>query len=178
VAGQLENLEKVIKVSREKYTKPRSVVEEKIIRWSTNRERESAEEQRAVSQQPPRQIRPDFKETPRREDYRRQDFSKKPKEFERRERPNVSFGNRKFSDRPETSKNKDSQINRLTEIIEKEIPPAVTLMEALKKGPATFKEKKAVNRVIIKEDEPEKNADLDSEDNNGKKLNRGQIIKF
>ncbi|MDD5043278.1 MAG: type IV secretion system DNA-binding domain-containing protein [Patescibacteria group bacterium] len=38
IAKRQENREKIIKVSRERYTKPRSVVEEKIMRWSISEE--------------------------------------------------------------------------------------------------------------------------------------------
>ena len=34
VSGKTDNLEKIVTVSRERYTRPRSVVEEKIARWT------------------------------------------------------------------------------------------------------------------------------------------------
>lgn len=49
-----ENLAKVIKVSRERYATARSVIEEKIVRWSETLEEESRQMEKEVSSRPPK----------------------------------------------------------------------------------------------------------------------------
>jgi len=191
--GQLDNLEKVLRVSREKYTKPRVIVEEKIIRWSANRERESIEETR-------NQSRPKF--GTRNDDRQKFEYSERkdsrPMErrpVERKSQTNEDFRQnqpkpisreRKFycqsCGRPVSSENqkycddclKKKQAVELAKTIEKEIPPAITLMEALKKAPISFKSKNNPNKVTITE-APKDNEILN---NNPKKINPGEVIKF
>lgn len=49
VSGRTENLEKIISVSRERYTKPRDVVEEKIARWTLGENEEETKPDRSNS---------------------------------------------------------------------------------------------------------------------------------
>lgn len=49
-----EILDKVIKVNRERYATPRSVIEEKILRWSEALEEESRQTEKEVSARPPK----------------------------------------------------------------------------------------------------------------------------
>lgn len=229
---QTDNLEKVIRASREKYTKPRAVVEDKIMRWSANRERESAEETRSISQGGMRrgddrqgfdrserrdhyqtarrpqpqgerkdsyvvnrqetlpQERKDFRQTPKNESFPaparevplNRNFSTSRASQERRYycqtcgKPVASEGHRYCDDCYKKKKAEEIARN-----IEKEIPSSITLMEALKKAPVSFKNKKTNISPIIKKEENIKTGANDDDDNiedNAKKINPGQIVKF
>ncbi len=185
--GQLDNLEKVLRVSREKFTKPRAIVEEKIIRWSANRERESVEETRGQKprtderqrfiHQDKRDFRPAERRNPER-NYNKSEISQAlPQPFQKEKRfycqncgRPVSSENQKYC----ADCLKKKQTEELTKTIEKEIPPAITLMEALKKTPVSFKSKNKTNRVIIAETQSQDESNKSAP----KKINPGEVIKF
>jgi len=171
---QSNNLDKVIKVSREKYTKPRQLVEEKITRWSTNREKESAEEHKRVSQQG--QERPGLKEGGR-GGSRFSDFNKpyQPRDrFKRDNQRSYKSTRASISERPA----RPTQLSKSTaEVIEKEIPNSITLMDALKKAPTSFKNKKTTTKVRFDRNQDKDDSAADSEDQQNK-LKPGQVVKF
>jgi hypothetical protein len=176
---QSDNLEKVLKVSREKYTKPRENVEERIARWSINRERESSEDHRKQSQtSQDRVVRPRFftegrsqRPAETRRNYKKVESMPTSSNFDRRRTFNKPSRN--------ISENKIKENNRaeeLAKVIEKEIPPAVTLMDALKNAPISFKSKKKTNQVAV--DRPEDQEIKGEEQTASKKINPGEVVKF
>ncbi|MFA7286983.1 MAG: CxxC-x17-CxxC domain-containing protein [Patescibacteria group bacterium] len=54
VVTDYNNRDKVIRVSRERFAKPREVIEDKISRWASGLEQEAIDEHKAISAQPPR----------------------------------------------------------------------------------------------------------------------------
>lgn len=54
VSENFGNREKIIRVTRERYAKPRDVIEDKISRWATSLETAAIEEHKAASAMPPR----------------------------------------------------------------------------------------------------------------------------
>lgn len=61
VAQNFGNRDKIIRVSRERYTKDRKTIEEKISRWASSLEAEAIQDQKMMSSMPPRNQRgPNF----------------------------------------------------------------------------------------------------------------------
>ncbi|HCM67902.1 MAG: hypothetical protein A2898_04130 [Candidatus Kerfeldbacteria bacterium RIFCSPLOWO2_01_FULL_48_11] len=125
LAGLTNNRDKVIDVSRERYGKPRAIVEEKILRWSGVDEvfRATAEEENESFHQ----IEPIYREG-----------SKRPQQRPFQER----FDRPRPDRRPQRRQAPPTEVIRDVRPVEVNTEPAISLREALTRTPTSIHQKK------------------------------------
>ena len=172
VVGAVEGQVKVIKVSRERYARPKEVVEEKIARWSgmdeREKQREQQEQQKNQGQQKGRQ-RPDQRhkaqprQQPKSQDRRKDDRQRQQPKQQPRQQPKSQ--DRRKDDRqrqpqqkqqaqqqsqPKQEKQKPAQQPRQQQIQQpqqpaKPVPPAVPSFSQPQKAQAQPQKQQQIN---------------------------------